>query len=126
MGVKVSGFPHAGVHLVKNPPSLNEGAPLLLPGARVECLSGPGSAGLHVLQLPAGSVPLSEGAAAILRLCNGRRRRAEIQLQLQALGYPQSSPFLESFLDAARHRNWVVELKLPAVRFFQVPLRAGY
>ncbi|MEJ0035750.1 MAG: hypothetical protein WDO68_06685 [Gammaproteobacteria bacterium] len=111
---------------MKNQPSLQQGAPLLVPGGRVECVSGRIDAGLHMLHLPDGSIPLSEGAAAILRLCNGRHSRAEIQLQLQALGYSQSCAFLDPFLDAARARSWVVDLKLPVVRSFQIPVCVEY
>ena len=90
--------------------SSQQGAPLLAPGARIERRSG---SDLHVLFLPRGAIPLSEGAAAILRLCNGRSSRAEIQIRLVGLGYRPSSVFLDPFLDAALERKWVVEIQRP-------------
>lgn len=108
---------------MKEQPGLKEGAPLLLPAAHIECRPG---TNMHVLRLPDVSILLSEGAAAILELCNGRRSRTEIQLRLIALGHRHTSELLEPFLDAARERNWIVDLKLPATPSFEVPVCAEY
>jgi hypothetical protein len=106
---------------MREQPGLKDGAPLLLPGARIECFPG---TNLPVLHLAAGPILLSEGAAAILSLCDGTRSRLEIQLRLLALGYRESSTFLDPFLDAARERKWVVDLRLPAVHSAHVPVFA--
>jgi hypothetical protein len=94
-------------------PILQTGAPLLLPGARIDRRPG---TDMPILELPTGSILLSEGAAAVLRLCTGRHSRTEIRLRLEVLGHSQSGTFIEEFLDAARDRNWVVDLRLPAIR----------
>ena len=108
---------------MKEQPVLKDGAPLLLPSARVECRPG---TELHVLHLASTSVLLSEGAAVILGLCNGRHSRTDIQVRLIALGYHQLSQHVGPFLDAARDRSWVVDLKLPAVQSIQEPACAEY
>ena len=103
---------------MKEQPSLKEGAPLLLPGARIECRPG---TSLPLLHLPTGTILVNDAAAAVLGLCNGRHNRLDIQLRLMGLGYPGTSAHLDAFLDSARERRWIVDLKLPVVQSFQLP-----
>jgi hypothetical protein len=118
---------HLPERFMKERSSLLDGAPLLIPGARVEVASfGSGCSNLQVLRLPKGPILLSEMAAAILRLCDGRHSRAQIQLHLQSLGHRQVSTFLDPFLDAARDRQWVVEIRLPAIRAPRVSVCVEY
>ena len=62
----------------------------------------------HVLVCPEGNVQLNRMAAAILRLCDGSRDRAQIVTELLGDTSNQArAADIEEFLDAAATRRWI-------------------
>ena len=76
----------------------------LAPGATVE--SSPLS-GLSALRIEGAAVLLSDSAAAILKLCNGRNSRRQIFAQLRMRGLSTQPGEFQAFLDVACRRQWV-------------------
>lgn len=63
-----------------------------------------------VLVCPEGNVQLNRIAAAILRLCDGSRGRAQIVTEiLRDTSNQARSSEIEEFLDAAAARHWIDE-----------------
>lgn len=63
-----------------------------------------------MLVCPEGNVQLNRIAAAILRLCDGSRDRAQIVTEiLRDSGNQARSADIEEFLDAATARRWIGE-----------------
>lgn len=64
----------------------------------------------HGLVSPEGHVQLNRIAAAILRLCDGSRGRAQIVTEiLRDTSNQARSAEIEEFLDAAAARHWIDE-----------------
>ena len=64
----------------------------------------------HALVYPSGIVQLNASAAAILALCDGKRTREDIVAAiLESSSDTGSAALVCEFLDAARHRHWIVE-----------------
>ncbi|PZN33712.1 MAG: pyrroloquinoline quinone biosynthesis peptide chaperone PqqD [Proteobacteria bacterium] len=84
------------------------GALCLAPGVRLERGDRRDT---PVLLCPEGQVHLNRGAAAIIRLCDGSRRRDDIVAEIVRRAHGR---LLETdvgeFLDAARSRGWIVEV----------------
>ena len=80
----------------------------LAPGIR---LDGHGETDTtRVLVCPEGNVQLNRIAAAILRLCDGSRGRAQIVTEiLRDTSNQARSADIEEFLDAAAARHWIDE-----------------
>lgn len=76
----------------------------LAPGASVE--SSPLS-GLSALRIEGAAILLSDSAATILELCNGRNSRRQIFAQLRMRGLSTQPGELHEFLDVACRRQWV-------------------
>lgn len=72
--------------------------------------------GLSTLRLPAGAIPLSDIAAVILKLCNGRNRRADILSHLRLRGFDDQLINVQAFIDAACRREWLVQVERPSVQ----------
>lgn len=65
---------------------------------------------LTILRCADGNVRLNEGAAALLRLCDGSRTRAQIIRQASRKDAQHSLVVdIGAFLDAALARGWIVE-----------------
>jgi pyrroloquinoline quinone biosynthesis protein D len=78
----------------------------LAPGHQLQ--KDPGRDG-HVLASPTGPVQLNESAAAILELCDGTLTREEIVARILRSKDDSLADDVRAFLDAARHRGWIVE-----------------
>ncbi|MGH8177345.1 MAG: pyrroloquinoline quinone biosynthesis peptide chaperone PqqD, partial [Steroidobacter sp.] len=64
-----------------------------------------------VLVCPGGDVHLNDGAAAILRLCDGSRNRDAIIAEIvRASPMRTIAADIVEFLNVARSRGWIVEL----------------
>ena len=64
-----------------------------------------------VLVQPSGIVPLNESAAVLLELCDGTRSFDEVVEQFVAQpGNDGLAADAQDFLEAARQRDWVVEV----------------
>jgi pyrroloquinoline quinone biosynthesis protein D len=63
-----------------------------------------------VLVSPTGKVQLNRMAAAILRLCDGSRDRADLVAEVVRSSHPRTrAQEIMEFLDAARARGWIDE-----------------
>jgi pyrroloquinoline quinone biosynthesis protein D len=66
--------------------------------------------GVIVLVSPTGKVQLNRIAAAILRLCDGSRDRADLVAEVVRTSHPRTRAVeIMEFLDAARARGWIDE-----------------
>jgi hypothetical protein len=92
--------------------------PRLPLGVSLECLPG---TDLHILRFASGDIPLSEGAAMLLRLCDGTNDRAQIRAHLTGLGRPAIAAYVEAFLDAASKKRWIVETAYSALPPLHAP-----
>jgi pyrroloquinoline quinone biosynthesis protein D len=92
-------------------PSLND-IPVIPARCRLQWESAQAA---HVLLYPEGMVKLSDSAAAILQLVNGKRSVAGIigQLERDFPGVDLQADVLE-FLDTAHQRGWIVMAARPA------------
>jgi pyrroloquinoline quinone biosynthesis protein D len=81
----------------------------LAPGVRLDGgANAPGVA--PVLVAPNGVVQLNDGAAAILRLCDGSRDRDDIVAAIvEASQTPTIAADVLEFLDVAQARGWIIE-----------------
>jgi len=80
----------------------------LAPGIRLDGHRGVDTT--LVLVCPEGNVQLNRIAAAILRLCDGSRGRAQIVTEiLRDTSNQARSSEIEEFLDAAAARHWIDE-----------------
>lgn len=100
---------HGGLQSVR---STRNGAPRVLirlaPGIHLH--GGEESGAMLVLACPEGNVQLNQIAAAILRLCDGSRNRAEIVAEVVSSTRNQTrSTEIIEFLDAAVARGWIHE-----------------
>jgi pyrroloquinoline quinone biosynthesis protein D len=78
------------------------------PGVRLRGLEEGGAQG--VLVCPEGNVQLNVAAAAILRLCDGSRDRAQVVAEILRGSRNQArSTDIVEFLDAAIARGWIQE-----------------
>jgi pyrroloquinoline quinone biosynthesis protein D len=79
----------------------------LAPGIR---LDGGEKDGVLVLVGPNGTVQLNRIAAAILRLCDGSRDRADLVTEVLRTSHPRTRAVeIVEFLDVARARGWIDE-----------------
>ena len=81
----------------------------LAPGVRLDGGANPSGAA-PFLVAPNGDVQLNDGAAAILRLCDGSRDRDDIVAAI--IGASQTRAIAADvieFLEVARARGWIVE-----------------
>ena len=69
--------------------------------------------GLSTLEWSGASIPLSESAAVILKLCNGRNRVRDIVSHLRLRGRSDQFLNVHAFIDAACRRRWVTQVELP-------------
>ena len=66
--------------------------------------------GVIVLVSPTGKVQLNRMAAAILRLCDGSRDRADLVAEVVRSSHPRvRAQEIMEFLDAAHARGWIDE-----------------
>ena len=66
--------------------------------------------GAIVLVSPTGKVQLNRMAAAILRLCDGSRDRADLVAEVVRSSHPRTrAQEIMEFLDAAHARGWIDE-----------------
>jgi pyrroloquinoline quinone biosynthesis protein D len=66
--------------------------------------------GVLVLVCPNGKVQLNRMAAAILRLCDGSRDRADLVAEVVRTSHPHTrAAEIAEFLDVARVRGWIDE-----------------
>lgn len=66
--------------------------------------------GVLVLVCPTGKVQLNRMAAAILRLCDGSRDRADVVAEVVRSSHPRTRAVeIMEFLDVARARGWIDE-----------------
>lgn len=80
----------------------------LAPGIRLD--GGKEKDGVLVLVLPSGRVQLNRMAAAILRLCDGSRDRADVVAEVVRTSHPHTRAVeIIEFLDVARARGWIDE-----------------
>lgn len=81
----------------------------LAPGIRLDG-GGKDTGGVIVLVSPTGKVQLNRMAAAILRLCDGSRDRADLVAEVVRSSHPRTRAVeIMEFLDAARARGWIDE-----------------
>jgi len=81
----------------------------LAPGISLDG-SGKDKDGVIVLVSPTGKVQLNRMAAAILRLCDGSRDRADLVAEVVRSSHPRTRAVeIMEFLDAARARGWIDE-----------------
>ena len=81
----------------------------LAPGISLDG-SGKDKDGVIVLVSPTGKVQLNRMAAAILRLCDGSRDRADLVAEVVRSSHPRTRAVeIMEFLDAARARGWIEE-----------------
>ena len=81
----------------------------LAPGIRLDG-GGKDKDGVVVLVSPTGKVQLNRMAAAILRLCDGTRDRADVVAEVVRSSHPHTRAVeIMEFLDAARARGWIDE-----------------
>ncbi len=67
--------------------------------------------GAIVLMCPNGQVQLNRIAAAILRLCDGSRDRADVVAEVVRRSHPRTrAAEIIEFLDVARARGWIDEM----------------
>lgn len=79
----------------------------LAPGVRLD--GADGGLDAPVLVCPGGNVQLNEGAAAILRLCDGSRDRAAIIAEIARLSSTSTlADDIVEFLNVASARGWIV------------------
>lgn len=79
----------------------------LAPGIR---LDGKEKDAVIVLVSPTGKVQLNRMAAAILRLCDGSRDRADLVAEVVRSSHPRTrAQEIMEFLDAAHARGWIDE-----------------
>ena len=80
----------------------------LAPGIRLD--GAKEKDGVLVLVCPNGKVQLNRMAAAILRLCDGSRDRADLVAEVVRTSHPRTRAVeIMEFLDAARARGWIDE-----------------
>ena len=80
----------------------------LAPGVRLD--GGRENDGVLVLVCPNGKVQLNRMAAAILRLCDGSRDRADLVAEVVRTSHPHTRVAeIAEFLDVARARGWIDE-----------------
>ena len=73
-------------------------------------LDGKEKDGVIVLVSPTGKVQLNRMAAAILRLCDGSRDRADVVAEVVRSSHPRTREAeIIEFLDAAHSRGWIEE-----------------
>ena len=73
-------------------------------------LDGKEQDGAVVLVSPTGKVQLNRMAAAILRLCDGTRDRADLVAEVVRTSHPHTrAQEIMEFLDAAHARGWIDE-----------------
>jgi pyrroloquinoline quinone biosynthesis protein D len=83
---------------------LAEGVQLLAGGAEETC----------VLVSPNGKVQLNDGAAAILRLCDGSRTSDQIVAAVMRASHGETlASDIAEFLKVARARGWIVTIAPP-------------
>ena len=81
----------------------------LAPGVSLDG-AGKDKDGVIVLVSPTGKVQLNRMAAAILRLCDGSRDRADLVAEVVRSSHPRTRAVeIMEFLDAARARGWIEE-----------------
>ena len=80
----------------------------LAPGIRLD--GSKEKDGVLVLICPNGPVQLNRMAAAILRLCDGSRVRADLVAEVVRSSHPRTrAAEIIEFLDGARARGWIDE-----------------
>jgi pyrroloquinoline quinone biosynthesis protein D len=80
----------------------------LAPGFRLD--GGKEKDGVLVLVCPNGNVQLNRMAAAILRLCDGSRKREDVVAEVVRRSQPHTrAKEIIEFLDVARARGWIDE-----------------